>query len=379
MTELVSLLPMAGPSVGDPASADISPHDATVFAELFAGLMEKGGIKIPDIEAKQEVELTPDTPDAVEPEPPEVLAETGGSRPEEEQPTPSKTAAWEALAMASGGNGARKEIADKSLKNGLSDNDFAVGNSPDAAVNAAQKTALPEGAKPIPLQSFGGTLTAPQALEHRRFRSADHRRETAAPPPLRKPPSLPSAPAPPPLTGQSPVNAPSIEQSPDAFTLTAREPETPMIWEGRSASPGGTPTPQHMPATASLVGRQMAEALQKLPDKPVELALSPEELGRVKLSISAAETAITVNVLAERPETLELMRRHIEQLAREFQALGYDNIRFAFAEGQDGRAGKDETAGRRDHFAAVGPDALAEPSAEIPIELGSSNGVDLRL
>ena len=64
-----------------------------------------------------------------------------------------------------------------------------------------------------------------------------------------------------------------------------------------------------------------------------DVALNPRELGRVRMSISAAEAGITVTVLAERPETLDLMRRNIDELAREFQNIGYESINFAFAEG----------------------------------------------
>ena len=78
----------------------------------------------------------------------------------------------------------------------------------------------------------------------------------------------------------------------------------------------------------------MAEALQKAQDRPVEIALNPRELGRVRMSISAAEAGITVSVIAERPETLDLMRRNIEQLTREFQTIGYENIAFSFSGGE---------------------------------------------
>lgn len=86
--------------------------------------------------------------------------------------------------------------------------------------------------------------------------------------------------------------------------------------------------------TPTMIARQMAEALQRLPDRPVEISLNPKELGRVRMNISAAEAGITVTVVAERPETLDLMRRNIDQLTREFQALGYDTINFSFAEGE---------------------------------------------
>ncbi|MGA9435595.1 MAG: flagellar hook-length control protein FliK [Roseobacter sp.] len=90
----------------------------------------------------------------------------------------------------------------------------------------------------------------------------------------------------------------------------------------------------HRTDTPAMIARQMAEALQKLPDRPVEISLNPKELGRVRMNISAVEAGITVSVVAERPETLDLMRRNIDQLAREFETIGYNNINFAFSQGE---------------------------------------------
>jgi flagellar hook-length control protein FliK len=134
--------------------------------------------------------------------------------------------------------------------------------------------------------------------------------------------------------------------------------------------------------TPSLIGRQLVEAVHRMPERPVELALNPEELGRVKMSISASDGGITVSLLAERPETLDLMRRHIDQLAREFQTLGYASINFAFTAGQEnksaekGSSGEDQSkdgSEQKSEHHALGADPL------IPIRLNLSTGLDLRL
>jgi hypothetical protein len=41
-----------------------------------------------------------------------------------------------------------------------------------------------------------------------------------------------------------------------------------------------------------------------------------------------------MTILAERPETTEIMRRNIGELAQEFQALGYTNLQFDFGGGE---------------------------------------------
>ena len=150
-------------------------------------------------------------------------------------------------------------------------------------------------------------------------------------------------------------------------------------WDSRGSIPTALMQAIARPETPSMVGRQMAEAIQRLPDKPVEVALNPEELGKVRMSISATDGGITVNVLAERPETLELMRRHIDQLAREFQALGYQNINFAFGEGQTGQNSDPGGEGGNDSLPSSNTAEQATENAANPIQLATTSGLDLRL
>jgi hypothetical protein len=84
--------------------------------------------------------------------------------------------------------------------------------------------------------------------------------------------------------------------------------------------------------TVRHVASQLAGAVADRPGRPTEIALNPEELGRVRLTISAVDTAITLNISAERQETTDLLRRHIDALAQEFKELGYDDISFSFGE-----------------------------------------------
>lgn len=156
------------------------------------------------------------------------------------------------------------------------------------------------------------------------------------------------------------------------------EVETPSAWDPRSTAPATLAQTLSRPETPGMIGRQMAEALQRLPDRPVELSLNPEELGRVRLSISTAEGGITVHVLAERPETLDLMRRHIDQLGREFQALGYENINFAFNEGNSEEGAGANGDGSASESAQLVASEQQEDSA-VQITMTPSTGVDLRL
>lgn len=81
---------------------------------------------------------------------------------------------------------------------------------------------------------------------------------------------------------------------------------------------------------AQSVSRQITAAVVQMADQPVEIALSPEELGKVRLVLHASEHGMVVTVHAERPETLDLMRRNIGLLATDMRDLGYSELSFNF-------------------------------------------------
>lgn len=93
--------------------------------------------------------------------------------------------------------------------------------------------------------------------------------------------------------------------------------------------------PRHSADTAEALAKQLSQIAQNAALHRREIMLQPEELGRVRLALSASETAVNVSITVERPETLDLMRRYIGQLADEFRALGYQDVSFEFAQQQE--------------------------------------------
>ena len=89
----------------------------------------------------------------------------------------------------------------------------------------------------------------------------------------------------------------------------------------------------HHPDLPRHLAAQIASVAQRGgADKPVELLLNPSELGRVKISMISNDGRMSVSVIADRPETLDLMRRHIDVLAQEFLDIGYGQADFAFGQ-----------------------------------------------
>lgn len=83
------------------------------------------------------------------------------------------------------------------------------------------------------------------------------------------------------------------------------------------------------PVTRSVI-TQLVQAARATPDGMVEVRLSPEELGRVRLSMTTMENGMNVMVMTERPETLDLIRRNIELLAADLEGQGFQNLNFSF-------------------------------------------------
>ena len=142
----------------------------------------------------------------------------------------------------------------------------------------------------------------------------------------------------------------------------------------------------HKPETPRLIANQMAEALATKGDRNVDVALNPKELGHVNMRVSVTETGVSVMIQTERPETGDLMRRHINELADEFRRMGFEDISFQFSggetAGQGGRGGESgQGSGQGRGTAAEGSAVMADAPSEMtapPLNIGDA-GVDMRM
>jgi flagellar hook-length control protein FliK len=131
--------------------------------------------------------------------------------------------------------------------------------------------------------------------------------------------------------------------------------------------------------------RQIATALAAIshdPGSAVDIALDPPELGRVRLSLTEVNGAMMVSIAAERPETADLIRRHLVLLADEFARLGLDapsvDVSGGGPWGQDARhahPGAPLKDGSLADLAAPLAASLSSPG----VKRGGDGGLDLRL
>lgn len=136
-----------------------------------------------------------------------------------------------------------------------------------------------------------------------------------------------------------------------------------------TAPPVGFLAPPGPPGSAAPdIARQIALRVAQVAESgpggargTVEISLSPEELGRVRLRLHPSETGLNVTITADRPETLDLMRRNIDMLAREFLEIGYQGAEFDFAQDSPGAEADPDAPGPAP-APASGP-APPEPAA----------------
>lgn len=138
--------------------------------------------------------------------------------------------------------------------------------------------------------------------------------------------------------GTDPPKGAAAQPSPttDVAETAPAPPPQPHVRPTDGSGPAAPPDRVYQPAhhAAELVRQSLphaAEAARQIGHGTVEIALSPEELGRVRLTIHSDDGATaTVRLSADRHETLDLMRRHVDLLAQDLRDLGYRELSFSF-------------------------------------------------
>ena len=129
------------------------------------------------------------------------------------------------------------------------------------------------------------------------------------------------------LAGEMTLAMPD-QPDPQPFSLTQAGPvsllHTPVVTPHNPQ-----PSPTLAPAFLAVVQAQAATPT----DGGVTISLTPVELGELQLSMRPEGDRIHVAITAERPETLELLRRHSEQLTQELRQAGFQAATFSFSQG----------------------------------------------
>ena len=164
--------------------------------------------------------------------------------------------------------------------------------------------------------------------------------------------------------------------------------QTTTVGDRRTALDGQlTPSLHHIDTSradiARSVGQQLATSLAMQSDRPVELTLSPEELGRVRLSMHPTDQSMVVMVQADRQDTLDLMRKHIESLSREFREMGYSDVSFSFSQNPNQEQAAQQSATNSDTLTSDAPVSAREATSQLqPLRISldsDGSSLDLRI
>jgi Flagellar hook-length control protein FliK len=293
-------------------------------------------------------------------------------------------------------DGVKDPVPEKTTPTLLAENSITL-PAPDV-VPRRQPVSLWEAAFPaMPAQAAGLVQAAagkpapvtPEMSEIRLDKRADLNADIAPPVPedrtMAKRADLTSSVAPTPAIG---TVVPEALPEPSQLPLDL-PPDEALVGLGSHPGPLGpylqAASAQALPANALLppMVAQIVGGLSSAKPGVTEIALSPEELGRVTLKMQADAQdpdRMVVMLSFDRPETLELFRRHADQLADVIRAVGYSGVDIGFAQG--GHAGDDSptgfTEGGSDDGPAWRPD-LPLPLTPDPIARPADAGLYLRL
>lgn len=127
----------------------------------------------------------------------------------------------------------------------------------------------------------------------------------------------------------------------DQSVLTGDEKLAPLIGpDGSSTRAAGTldgltqrPAIQTLPQATSQQIAQATETIRLQGGGTIEVSLSPEELGNVRITMHRNEAGYQIAIVADRDDTLNLLRRHADTLDAAFRDLDLGQTDISFGQG----------------------------------------------
>lgn len=134
---------------------------------------------------------------------------------------------------------------------------------------------------------------------------------------------LPKPAASPPLVAELATDGFRPMAGPDMLLATSTAGSPPSFAGGSQPLP--TVTPQTL-------GQAIVQVVQNGEDRQIDLALRPEELGRLRFEMSTSGDKVHVTLFIERPEALDLIRRHAEHLLNDLRQAGFSQTSLSFGD-----------------------------------------------
>ncbi|MEP5758550.1 MAG: flagellar hook-length control protein FliK [Litoreibacter sp.] len=135
--------------------------------------------------------------------------------------------------------------------------------------------------------------------------------------------------------------------------------------------------PSDVGSRASQATFQVAQAMSNAETQDIEVRLDPAELGKVRIIMSARDGQMVAVITAERPETLDLLRKNAEQLEADFADQGFTDANLSFGQQDQDEAG--DHSQMSEMYMAEQAQNDAEHSAVQAVSAVSADGLDIRL
>lgn len=192
----------------------------------------------------------------------------------------------------------------------------------------------PVGAVPISFAQSAASVSAPvRQPASREPVHADTARTGQSPAPEQQPRT-------PPVTTAASTSAPdSVRPSVNPDQPTPQLMDTPPSSEGirvdRPLSTTVSPTVATIGTDSTLaqIRGQIAAVAITTDGRLTEIRLDPAELGRVRITLEVSDGHVTAHVSPDRPDVLDLLRRHADMLTRDLLASGFDSAQMSFGDG----------------------------------------------
>lgn len=123
-----------------------------------------------------------------------------------------------------------------------------------------------------------------------------------------------------------------------------------------------------------------ADAIVRTREGQVEVQVNPAELGRVTVLLGAEGDPGHLGLHVERPETLDLIRRHSDQLLRDLRENGMPDAKLDLLRQDGQRQHREGEQRHRQHGSPGAPDRTLADTAERPPSRGNPfSRIDIRL
>lgn len=135
---------------------------------------------------------------------------------------------------------------------------------------------------------------------------------------------------------------------------------------------------QPLQASAAMLQEQVISLLRNPSGRAVHIQLDPVELGHVRISLNTVESGLQIQVVTERPETLDLLRKFSAELLRDLTQMGYKDLSMSFSDQRE-RGRPIEVAPRKPDILQLESDSSLPQPDRLPRAHSTQAGVDIRV